>query len=313
MNNPLVSVIIPVYNAEKYLGRCLSTINDQLYRPLEIILVDDGSRDSSGKICDDYANSHPDGISVKVIHQQNAGASIARKRGIEAANGEWISFIDADDFVSAEYVSSLYAAALKFNGEVAVCDYATGSFNSTTLNKQPSNPTPFQFYQEEIIQHFFKYKYWGFWGAIYRKYVFDVIDFPTETINEDYYVKAQIFTRLSTVPAITTPLYFYEKHQGSLSSLNLSERSLGEFDNAMATWQYIKRHKPQYTQHALAIVSESACKLLGQLKDANFTDNPTFRTRKIIMRKFIISNFMSIMLNRHLLWKIKLVLLKNLI
>ena len=96
MRTPLISVIIPVYNVEKYLRRCLDSVIAQTYQNLEIICVDDGSIDDSGKICDQYAVRD---ARIKVIHQENQGLSAARNRGLDAAEGEYIAFVDSDDYI----------------------------------------------------------------------------------------------------------------------------------------------------------------------------------------------------------------------
>ena len=104
MTQPQISIIVPVYNSEKYLGACIDSILSQSFRDIELILVDDGSRDSSSRICDDYAQK--DGR-VKVIHKANGGVSAARNDGLDIAKGEYITFIDSDDWVEREYLSTL--------------------------------------------------------------------------------------------------------------------------------------------------------------------------------------------------------------
>ena len=101
----LISVIVPVYNVEKYLNKCIDSIINQTYKNLEIILVDDGSQDSSGKICDEYTKKDN---RIKVIHKENGGVSSARNIGLNNATGEWIAFIDADDWVDEEYLQTLF-------------------------------------------------------------------------------------------------------------------------------------------------------------------------------------------------------------
>ena len=101
MSSPKISIIIPVYNVEDYLSMCIESVIAQTYKDWELILVDDGSPDNSGSICDEYASRDP---RIRVIHKKNAGVSAARNTGIEAANGEWISFIDSDDWVDTDYL-----------------------------------------------------------------------------------------------------------------------------------------------------------------------------------------------------------------
>ena len=106
MNQGLVSIIVPVYKAEKYIHQCIDSLLAQTYRNIEVILVDDGSPDHCGKICDEYAAKDS---RVKVIHQQNGGVSAARNTGIAHSRGEWIAFVDADDSVTCAYIEPLYA------------------------------------------------------------------------------------------------------------------------------------------------------------------------------------------------------------
>ena len=113
MSNPLVSIIVPVYNVEKYLKKCIQNIIDQTYKNLEIILVDDGSSDNSGKICDEFAQKDN---RIKVIHKINGGQADARNAGLDVMSGEWVSFIDSDDFVSPYYIENLYYLAFLNGG-----------------------------------------------------------------------------------------------------------------------------------------------------------------------------------------------------
>ena len=114
----LVSVIVPVYKVEKYLSKCLDSIVNQTYKNLEIILVDDGSPDNSGKICDEYAQKDS---RIKVIHKENGGLSSARNAGLDIATGEYIAFADSDDSVHLDFVEKLYRAIKEENADIACC------------------------------------------------------------------------------------------------------------------------------------------------------------------------------------------------
>lgn len=120
-SEPLVSVIVPIFNVEAWLPRCLDSILTQTYRNLEIILVDDGSPDRSGEICDQYGEKDS---RIRVIHQQNRGASAARNRGLDAATGVWISFIDSDDWIETDFYETLLHAARSYNADVVCCGFS---------------------------------------------------------------------------------------------------------------------------------------------------------------------------------------------
>ena len=124
VNNPLISVIIPVYKVEKYLNKCIDSVLNQTYDNLEIILVDDGSPDNCGRICDEYAQK--DSL-IKVIHQENAGLPAARNAGIDVATGEYITFVDSDDYIHPEMVEILYSNLVLTDVDISVCGFI--SFN----------------------------------------------------------------------------------------------------------------------------------------------------------------------------------------
>ena len=308
MVRPLVSVIIPIYNADRYLSRCIESVLKQDYQDIEIILVNDGSTDSSLSVCQVYRNRYPE--KVRVLNQTNMGASIARKNGIQAAKGEFLMFVDSDDFVSPYYVSALYDALNMAHANIALCPM-----------KRIDVGEPHNFYniyhtrvmsEDELFRRFFKYEFWGFWCGIYRKENFNNLSFPEATVNEDYFVKAQMFVNEDSFGYVEEPLYCYEQHPGSLSRQPLSLRALGEFDNALAAWEYIKTNKPKYSNRALAIASEAACKWLGALNRCDMDDKGLFSKYQNAIRRFLKQHLFSIVLNPHLLWKIKIVLLMEL-
>ncbi|MBE6453854.1 MAG: glycosyltransferase [Alphaproteobacteria bacterium] len=136
-----ISVIVPVYNVEQYLPQCLDSIINQTYKNLEIICVDDGSPDNSGKILDEYAKKDK---RIKVIHQENGGLSVARNTGLDNATGEWVSFIDSDDYIALDFYENLISAANKSDTDVVQCGH---SVFSTQIDKTFS-------YKSKIVEGF---------------------------------------------------------------------------------------------------------------------------------------------------------------
>ena len=128
---PLISVIVPVYNVAEYLPECVDSICNQSYKNLEIILVDDGSTDNSGKICDEYAKKD---LRIKVIHKENGGLSDARNTGIEIAQGEWISFVDSDDLISNHMYEKMYEAGLIYSASLVCCQSTQDYKNINTIS-----------------------------------------------------------------------------------------------------------------------------------------------------------------------------------
>ena len=313
MEKDLISIIIPVYNTELYLDRCIKSIINQNYDNIEIILVNDGSTDSSPRICSRWMDEKPDVI--RVIHQENSGASIARKTGIENSRGEYLTFIDSDDYALPGYISSMYQAIRNHNTLISVSlfkkifpeDKHTQPKHAFDTNPNADSIT---LSQHDIFKRFFKYEFWGYGGGMYHKSLFNNIIYPEHTVYEDYFVKAQIFAKINSVAYCPQALYIYELHPGGLSTQKLSLRALGEFDNAYATWQYISAHKPEFKEHALAILSEVLSKFLGKLRRCGDNSFSEYERR---IRAFVKNNLTGIIMNPHFLWKIKIKLLQNLL
>jgi len=135
-NNPLITIVVPIYNVEKYLIKCLDSIIGQTYENTEIILVDDGSTDSSGKMADTY-NKYEN---VKVIHKQNGGLSSARNLGIQKAHGEWIAFIDSDDYLECNFISRLSEIAKDASADIATCNFQSFTNDNCIPKKSPVWP-----------------------------------------------------------------------------------------------------------------------------------------------------------------------------
>ena len=141
-NNDLISVIIPIYNVEKFLSFCIDSIVNQTYKNLEIILVDDGSTDNSGKICDEYALKDN---RIKVMHKQNGGVSSARNVGLNIAKGKYIGFVDSDDYVENDMFEILHNLIIKNNVDISCCNKFVFKKNKFTASKNFPNDTSLLF------------------------------------------------------------------------------------------------------------------------------------------------------------------------
>lgn len=296
----MVSVIIPIYNSDQYIGRCLDSVLKQTYKDLEVILVDDGSVDDSGKICDDYAVRES---RVKVFHQKNSGASIARKNGIGYAKGELLTFVDSDDIVENDYIERLFNAMQKFRVEIVACDQIKHVEGTDVVVEKDKESILLD--EKELHDRFFKYQFWGFWGKIYHKSVFKDVYFPSYTINEDYVVMAQLFDRYKQIAYVPMGLYHYMIHGGSLSHQNLSPRMFDEFYNKLWVVNFYKRENPQYVKQAEAQLTETCIKLIGAIKDEEY------RNVKREMRHYLHRHIINIIFNPYLLLALKIMALRR--
>lgn len=300
-NDPLISIIIPVYNSAQYLHRCVDSVLAQDYINMEIILIDDGSNDESPIICDEYATSYKN---INVLHISNGGASLARKKGIEIAKGQYLSFVDSDDYITNNYISTLYEAIQQYHTQIASCQIQIKKANDTITTKSTFNTILLE--GKALMYRFFHYEFWGMPGCLYKCEVFHNLYFPKETLCEDYLIKAQIFIKTPRIALIEYPLYIYEKHNGSLSNTPLSLRAFEEFKNTFRVYKIIKQNLPQYTELALKNVVETSIKLL--LMDT-YAKRSQFSTQYKTIYTFLKAETYNIYRNKNLLKNLKFIAL----
>lgn len=252
-SNIVLSVIVPVFNSEQWLPRCLDSILAQTV-PVdwELILIDDGSSGKSGEICDSFARSSS---IIHVLHTINQGASLARRAGLEMAQGEFVSFVDSDDYIKPNYLKTLYELIQETGCGISACAIEGGMETSDSL-------TPRVLSSDELMTRFFKYEFWGLVGKMYRKQLLADIPFPKATISEDYAVMARLLLKSPWMAYTPVPLYVYEHHHESLSQLPLSSRSFEEFDNVFDVFCLTEEEMPAFRLNALSNAVETAVKLL---------------------------------------------------
>lgn len=207
MNHPFVSIIVPVYNTEKYLSRCIQSVLAQTYTNWELLLIDDGSTDSSGAICDKYAAEDK---RIRVFHKENGGVSSARNLGLDNAQGEWVSFIDADDFVAVNYLGSLRTDD---DYDLVVCSF------EVVGNEQWKNEIEDgEFSKHELSNFIDQYLDCAFVGApwckLFRKSLIDYLNLRFNTsinFNEDTLFVLQYLKEVSAIKTINERLYQYNR------------------------------------------------------------------------------------------------------
>ena len=219
--NELISVIVPVYNVERYLKKCLDSIINQTYKDIEIILIDDGSTDKSGNICDLYALKDN---RIKVIHKVNGGLSSARNTGLEVATGKLIGFVDSDDYIKAEMYEKLKENMDTYKSDIAFCTfYKKNRYNSKINNNIPK-------YKEGLYKD--KDKFINLknissvtWNKLYKKEIFKDIRYPEGKIFEDIAVICDIADKAKKISYTNEPLYYYRARKSGISkSYNSTDR-----------------------------------------------------------------------------------------
>lgn len=219
---PKVSIIIPVYNAEKYLQRCLDSIKAQTLQDFEAILVNDGSSDNSGLICDDFCCTDP---RFKVIHQNNSGVSAARQIGLDIANGEYVIHADSDDWVEPDWLHVLYREAVGSSADMVICDFEKVYKDRTVYYNQ----CPSSLSNRDIILDMLKERIWGScWNKLVKREIFQtykVMFQPEMNLWEDLYVNCKLLLYDIKVSYVPRLLYHYDAYSNENSIVRFRKDS----------------------------------------------------------------------------------------
>lgn len=213
---PLVSIIVPIYNVESYLKKCLDSIVRQTYKNLEIILIDDGSTDNSGVIADKYAKKCK---RIRILHKKNSGLSSARNAGLRIARGQWIAFVDSDDYVNNNYISKLVQLAIKRNADIATCNYnmvdLSGKIKKPSLHWTSKVLTG----QEAVNDVFENKRQASIWLSLFKANIFKehTITFPEGREYEDIPTRIKTLSFASKVAYTNERLYYYVIRKNSIT------------------------------------------------------------------------------------------------
>lgn len=230
-NHPLISVIVPVYNVEEYLPYCLDSIIQQTYDNLEIILINDGSTDGSKLICKKYVEKDQ---RIRLINQKNKGLSGARNTGLDNCIGEYITFIDSDDYIVNDYIEYLYSMITE-DVTISMCNSKiVNSYDKKNLESSIGEVKTLN-QKEYFKMTLYNVRYLSAWGKLFHRRHFTRIRFPEGMLNEDIYIMGDIFSNIDNIFLGTSEKYKYVKRLGSITTGKFSER---KFDLVKANEKY---------------------------------------------------------------------------
>ncbi len=216
MEEKLVSIIIPVYNVKPFLDTCIKSAINQTYKNIEIIIVDDGSTDGSDEICDLYATQDK---RIQVVHQKNGGLSVARNTGIEKITGEYIFFLDSDDYIADNTIEIMMNSIIVEKLDIVCCNRVLFWDNGRKKIQFKQNNGDMFFNSKEAIIEMNKYHYidMSAHSKIFKKELFEKIRFPEGKLSEDMFVMYKLFDRANKIGYISMPLLYYYQRSGSIS------------------------------------------------------------------------------------------------
>ncbi len=220
-----ISVIVPVYNVENYIDKCVESIVNQTYTNLEIILVDDGATDSSGKKCDEWAKKD---ARIAVIHKENGGLSDARNAGLNVATGEYIGFVDSDDWIDKEMYQSLYNVLKENGAKISVCQFIETTNEDEIVEK---NEECRVFKGRELLQHMFEgkkdpYVTYSVWKFLYKSEVIGELKFPKGRLYEDVLFTTRAMWSEEKIPVCLRQMYYYRVRPESITKKRLLKKNV---------------------------------------------------------------------------------------
>lgn len=278
---PLVSVIIPVYNVEKYLRRCLDSVINQTYKNLEIVVVDDGSTDGSGEICDEYAKKDK---RIKVIHKENGGLSDARNVGIRKSIGDYVTFIDSDDAVLHSHIETFISMIKKYNVEIAVSGIETITSRSFDDNTISSGNVARKMDTMEALKLLLSDEHFSVSAnnKIYRRNLFENFKYPSGKLYEDNGSTYKLIMECDELAYNSNITYLYHVRKDSITSNEFDQKKLDYIVLTDKACSEIIRRYPNLKEECMNRRLVARFSVLRQMLDSNLDEKHKKERDRII-------------------------------
>ena len=280
MNKDLISVVIPIYKVEQYLPRCVNSILAQTYKNLEIWLVDDGSPDNCGLICDEYAKQDD---RIRVIHKENGGLSDARNAALDKCTGEWITMIDSDDFITNDYIEVLYNLVEKYNCKMSIANWEIFPIGTDPIIKKDKKVKEILFSSKGALEDMFNQKHFDNSACVklYHRDLFNNIRYPKGMLFEDLLTTFKLMLLCdSGIAYCDRTIYFYMFRPTSIEGSAFSEKKM---DSAIEVFKVMKSY-----ENRLADISKAM-----KSKLAAFSFHLLMKMPKIYKKDYILKNYVK--------------------
>ena len=299
---PKISIIVPIYNVEKYLRRCVDSILSQTYQNIEVILVDDGATDSSPSICDEYSEKDK---RVRVVHKQNGGLSSARNAGLDIATGEYIGFVDSDDFIEKDMYENLVKEISGDKSSIANCMYVryydSGETSPSRVPHTKDEDIEILDFLKELLLHTGDV---SVCSKLFPKEVIGSIRFPLGKLNEDLIFITEIIENAKKIKFVGQVGYYYYVREGSISA-KYGKTFIDMQKNSLWMLGYVREKYPNLKIVALRFaLYQNMAYLLAVPKSEAKKNNETY----ISAVKFVRKNFFSVLKNPYLKKKEKILI-----
>lgn len=280
---PIISIIVPIYNIENYIKKCINSILVQTFSDFELILVDDGSTDKSGKLCDEYKNKDN---RVIVIHKSNAGQSEARNKGLDIAKGDYILFVDGDDILPHDIILKLFNSIKKYNSDVSCCGYCD-DFN-VAKNQHYVYENKFIMSNIDATKRMLLCDGLdsNVWGKLYKKDLFKNICYPVGEIYEDVLVTYKVLLRANKIVHIGECGYIHTSRSDSTTGSKFSERDYAYVEHTKLVYEDIKKNYPELEEESYLFYLNSVQNIIARMVSSNIDhQNSYYKELKQIINK----------------------------
>lgn len=286
-----ISIIVPVYKVEKYLKKCVDSIIAQTFTDIEIILVDDGSPDDSGKICDEYAVQDK---RIKVIHKENGGLSSARNAGIEMAKGKYLGFIDSDDYIAEDMFEILYDQLLDYDADIATIGMIDVYENKETKvnNLKLVEVLDQKDAIKAVLDSTDVYAYAV--NKLYKKELFDTVRYPIGKIVEDAFIIMDLLLQCDRIVTNTEQKYYYYRRNDSITGLSFSTKNFDVIEAWEKNGELVKNAYPELSDSIHRRICWAYFDVLDKIA---ISDNSESKEIRKPLVKFLKSKFMFVMKN----------------
>lgn len=294
----MISVIVPIYKVEEFLDKCVQSIVNQKYLNLEIILVDDGSPDRCGEMCEEWARRDK---RIKVIHKKNGGLSDARNAGLVAANGEFIAFVDSDDWIEPQMYEIMLKVLMKEKADIVACGIVDSYIDKEIIH----SPIYRVGKTEQFLKMIYKDTIFSVasWNKLYRRRVWENFQFPKGKICEDAFTTYLLLDRASRIVQIPDGLYHYRIRENSIMTSKFRLARMDEEEAWRQNYQYMKEKHPQIAKIAYDFYLQKVNILFHTIPQYEYLK---FHKEYDYLYNILFDNLKYVLLNSSLSWKYRI-------
>ena len=279
---PEISIIVPAYNVEKYLDKCMKSILSQTFEDFEVLLIDDGSKDTTPKICDKYAALDS---RVKAYHKKNGGLSDARNYGLDRMSGKYVTFIDSDDFIDVNYLKYMYYLVKKDNAQITIVQGQVLLETEKPIEDKATEEKVLKTVDAVRMMLLRRDATHTSWGKLFNTKLWETIRFPKGQNYEDYATTYYVFAQADTVAYSNARLYFYIQRTGSIMHDVCSEKTLSVLDVSDTVTEFIEKQWPDCKEEAVDLQVHTYLKNLQQILNSGNKAFLEYQNRIILFIK----------------------------